>query len=185
MNTQAPAAVRARNVVMEMLLARCPDSETVRELATRMGVAGTRFPKQKEDCILCGLCVQVCAENLGRASISFVGRGSRRRVMTPFGGQSDDCVGCGACAAVCPTGAAKVHDHGAEITLSAWNTSLPRVRCRKCKGFFGTIRQRDSVTKKTALHGNAFELCPACRREVAAESISLHCLPERARSGGV
>jgi len=184
-DTRAPAAVKARNVVMEMLLARCPDSATVRDLAARMEVADTRFPKQGENCILCGLCVEVCAKNLGLASISFVGRGRRRRVMTPFGQQSADCIGCGACAAVCPTGAIEVHDEGEERTLSAWNTNLPRTRCRKCGGYFGTIRQCDSVMKKTVLHGNAFQLCPACRREVAAESMSLHCPPEKVRSEGV
>jgi NADH dehydrogenase/NADH:ubiquinone oxidoreductase subunit G len=173
-DTRAPAAVRARNVVMEMLLARCPDSEAVRELAARMGVAGTRFPKQEEDCILCGLCVQVCAEKLGFASISFVGRGSRRRVMVPFERQSADCIGCGACAVVCPTGAVKVSDEGAQRTLPGWHTKLPRVRCRGCGSYFGTIRQCDSVRERTALHLNAFELCPDCRREAAAANLSLY-----------
>lgn len=183
-DTRAPAAVRARNVVMEMLLARCPDSEVVRELARRMGVAGTRFPKQSEDCILCGLCVQVCAENLGLASISFVGRGSSRRVMVPFGQQSADCIGCGACAAVCPTGAIKVHDDGAERILPGWNTNLPRVRCRECGRYFGTIRQCNSVIERTELHVNAFQLCPDCRREAAAGSLSLYFRFQKARPGG-
>ena len=173
-DTQAPAAVRARNVVMEMILARCPDSEVVRKLATRMGVAETRFPKQAEDCILCGLCVQVCEEKLGLASISFVGRGSRRHVMVPFGQQSENCIGCGACAAVCPTGAAKVRNEGAQRTLPSWNTTLPRVACRSCGKYFGTVRQCDSVIEKTALHIDALQLCPDCRRQAAAGSLSLH-----------
>ena len=163
---------------MEMLLARCPDSEAVRDLARRMGVTDTRFPKQKENCILCGLCVEVCEKNLGLASISFVGRGSQRRVMVPFGQQSADCIGCGACTAVCPTGAVEVHDEGTARTFSVWNTDLSRVRCRRCERYFGTIKQCDAVMKKTALHGEAFQLCPACRRVVAAESMSLHCSPD-------
>jgi predicted molibdopterin-dependent oxidoreductase YjgC len=145
----------------------------------------TRFPRQNENCILCGLCVEVCAKNLGLASISFVGRGSRRRVMAPFGRQSADCIGCGACAAVCPTGAVEVQDEGAERTISTWNTKLPRAQCRRCQKPFGTIQQCDSVMKRTALHGKALQLCPACRREVAAESMSLHCPPHKARWDGV
>ena len=173
-DTHAPAAVQARNVVMEMLLARCPDSGTVRDLAARMGVADTRFPKQGENCILCGLCVEVCAKNLGLASISFVGRGSRRRVMAPFGQQSADCIGCGACAAVCPTGAVEVRDEGEERTLVAWNTNLPRAQCRNCGRYFGTIRQCDSVTKRTAIQISTSHICPDCRRQAAARSLSLN-----------
>ena len=179
-DTRAPAAVKARNVVMEMLLARCPDSKTVRNLARRMGVADTRFPKQKENCILCGLCVEVCSQNLGIAGISFVGRGIRRRVMVPFEQPSADCIGCGACASVCPTGAIEVHDEGVERTLSVWNTNLPRARCRKCGGYFGTVRQCTSVMTKVPLSGHALQLCPACRREVVAESTSLYGSPEEA-----
>jgi len=183
-DTQAPTAVQARNVVMEMLLARCPDSKAVRDLATKMGVAETRFPKQEKDCILCGLCVQVCAEKLGLATLSFVGRGSQRRVMVPFGQQSQDCIGCGACAAVCPTGAIKVHDQGEQRTLSTWNTNLPRVQCSKCGKHFGTVRQCDSVTKKTALGIDASQLCPDCRREAAAGSLSSYFRSQEARPDG-
>jgi bidirectional [NiFe] hydrogenase diaphorase subunit len=182
-DTQAPAAVEARNVVMEMLLARCPESTTVRQLAAKMGVAETRFPKQDKDCVLCGLCVQVCTEKLGHASLSFVGRGSQRRVMVPFGEQSEDCIGCGACAAVCPTGAIQIHDQGAQRTLTAWKTTLPRVECSKCGKHFGTVRQCDSVIEKTALGTDASQLCPDCRREAAARSIALHAPRQRTRLG--
>lgn len=175
-DTQAPAAVQARNVVMEMLLARCPDSKTVRDLAEKMGVADTRFPRQNENCILCGLCVQVCEQNLGAASISFVGRGSRRRVMVPFEQQATECIGCGACVAVCPTGAVGLHDEHSERNLTTWNTSLPRAECVRCGRHFGTIQQCDLVIKRAALHGSAYQMCPACRREVAAETLSSHCL---------
>jgi bidirectional [NiFe] hydrogenase diaphorase subunit len=106
--TAAPEAVAARRLAFEFLLSRCPQSETIRELAVREGVTATRFgpppPEQADElCMLCGLCVRVCREAIGAAAISFVGRGLARKVGTPFDGPSDACIGCGACAEVCPT----------------------------------------------------------------------------------
>ena len=58
-------------------------------------------------CVLCGRCVWVCQEKLGKGVIGFAHRGFRRMVTT-FGdepvGQSR-CLDCGECVAVCPVGA--------------------------------------------------------------------------------
>ena len=96
-------AERVRRGVMELLLARSPGSEELKELGERMGVKGTRYPKVTEsqrDCILCGLCVSVCEEVIGCSAIGFAGRGVDRVVATPFRLASDECIACGACAAV-------------------------------------------------------------------------------------
>lgn len=95
---------RARNIMFELLLARCPDSEPIRELAARWGVTAARFRlKETENCMLCGLCVRVCAEVSERHAVSFAGRGAKKTVQTPFDKTSTTCIGCGACAYVCPT----------------------------------------------------------------------------------
>ncbi len=101
---------RVRNVrrwILEMLLAECPASEEIRQLAAQYGVTSTRFAihDPDQDCILCGLCVRVCAEVVGANAISTVGRGVHKQIGAPYLEPSSDCVACGSCVTVCPTGA--------------------------------------------------------------------------------
>ncbi|MCL2077358.1 MAG: FAD-dependent oxidoreductase [Oscillospiraceae bacterium] len=56
-----------------------------------------------EKCILCGLCVRLCEEEVGEGVLGFVGRGFGTVVMPA--GISDVCRDCGKCAEICPTGA--------------------------------------------------------------------------------
>ena len=56
-------------------------------------------------CVLCGLCVRVCGQLMGRGAVNMVGRGAAREVAPAFGEQTDQCQACGACEFVCPTGA--------------------------------------------------------------------------------
>ena len=105
--TDTPDVLEARRVIVELLLARCPEVPKIQELADQLGVVKPRFgpDKDKEKCILCGLCVRVCDEIVGLSAINFLNRGPDRVVTTPFDMPSEDCIACGACAEVCPTGA--------------------------------------------------------------------------------
>lgn len=94
-----------RKLIMELLLARCPDAPEIRELAKKVGVEKVRFPTYNEDCVLCGLCVRACHELMKSGAITFLGRGIERKIGTPYGDMSDVCIQCGACAFLCPTGA--------------------------------------------------------------------------------
>ncbi len=119
--TDSERAVRDRRMNVEMLMAQAPAAEPLKEIAEELGIEQTRFPIKdpEEKCILCGLCVRTCEEVVGANAISFVERGSDRRVEPPFGEESEACIGCGACAHFCPTAAITVEDlHGRKIIHS-------------------------------------------------------------------
>lgn len=101
--TDTPRVVRARKVVAELLLARCPDAPAVQKVAASLGVTGTRITVKRDDCIYCGLCVRMCEERMGRAAVGFSGRGPRRKVEPPYGKHNDACWTCRACDFICPT----------------------------------------------------------------------------------
>jgi heterodisulfide reductase subunit A len=111
--TDSERVLNARKILVELLLARCPNSPEIHELAARMGVARTRFKTlgdPDEKCTLCGLCVRTCNELMGAKVIGFVGRGIERRVAPPFEKLSNVCRACGACEFMCPTGAIHLSD---------------------------------------------------------------------------
>ena len=94
---------KSRKMTIELLLARCPEVDALQRLAKAYGVKQARFPKEQDDCILCGLCVRVCRERMGVGAADFVGRGASMRVDTPYERKSEACITCGACTFVCPT----------------------------------------------------------------------------------
>lgn len=102
--THSARVLRARRIVAELLLARCPDAEPVRRIAAELGVGEPRIAKKYDDCIYCGLCVRMCRERMGRSAIGFSGRGPRKKLEPPFGTHNPVCWTCGACNVVCPTG---------------------------------------------------------------------------------
>lgn len=102
-NTDSETVHEGRKLIVEMLLARCPDVPILLDLSKKYGIEESRFPKEDDACILCGLCTRIC-ERMGSSAISMTGRGVDMKVDTPFHEQSDVCIACGACAFVCPTG---------------------------------------------------------------------------------
>lgn len=56
---------------IEILLTRVPNSKKLQELASDYGIEKIRFPIKNKNCILCGLCVRVCNEKVGRSVIVF------------------------------------------------------------------------------------------------------------------
>jgi heterodisulfide reductase subunit A len=101
-----------RKLLLELLLARCPESDAVKKLAAEYGVAKSRFKSgnPQEMCVLCGLCARVCSEVVGASAIDFVNRGVGREIAVIPEITSEACIGCGACAMVCPTGLISMQD---------------------------------------------------------------------------
>lgn len=108
--TKSEKTIRIRKLLLELLLARCPNVKAIKDLAMEYGIEKPTFwiADSEEDCILCGLCARVCDEKIGVSAINFANRGVEREVTAPYHTISDDCVGCGACAIVCPTDSKKV-----------------------------------------------------------------------------
>ena len=102
--TDTDRVKKARKIVIELLLARCPDSEVIKTLAYAYGVDEPRINKKNDDCIYCGLCVRICEERMGRSAIGFTGRGPRKKLEPPFGKYNEMCWTCGACNFICPVG---------------------------------------------------------------------------------
>ncbi len=100
--TASSRIVKARKMILELLLATCPQSKTIQDLASAHDVRQQRFKQENEDCILCGLCVRMCDEQMAAKAIGFRGRGASRSIGTPFDIKSDECRLCGACMYICP-----------------------------------------------------------------------------------
>lgn len=120
--TQTDKVRKLRKGIIELLLARCPGTKVIQELADEYGVEKPRFALGDHDCILCGLCVRACQEIMGKSAISLVNRGIYKEVAAPFYAYElgEGCIGCGDCAYVCPTGAITMGENGKPI--------LPQVR---------------------------------------------------------
>jgi len=100
--TTSTRVLKARKMILELLLASCPQSKVIQDLAAAHEVRQQRFKQEHEDCILCGLCVRMCEEQMMAKAIGFRGRGEKKSIGTPFDIKSDECRLCGGCIYVCP-----------------------------------------------------------------------------------
>ena len=100
--TASSRVMKARRVILELFLASCPQSKTIQDLASAHAVQQQRFKQEYENCILCGLCVRMCEEQMRAKAIGFRSRGEKRSIGTPFDIQSEECRQCGACLYICP-----------------------------------------------------------------------------------
>jgi bidirectional [NiFe] hydrogenase diaphorase subunit len=100
--TSSRRVMRARAMVIELLLASCPQSKAIQDLASKYEIRQQRFRQEYEDCILCGRCVRMCEEQMVGGAIGFRGRGGTRDIGTPFDTKSEKCRQCGGCIYVCP-----------------------------------------------------------------------------------
>ena len=100
--TKTERVMKARKIIIELMLATTPNSRTLQCLASEYGVTRIRFKGEDRNCLLCGLCVRMCDEQMQGGAISFAHRGIEREVSMPFHKTPEACRECGACLYICP-----------------------------------------------------------------------------------
>jgi bidirectional [NiFe] hydrogenase diaphorase subunit len=100
--TDSARVWKSRRMMIELMLAMAPGSKVLQDLASKFGVTQVRFTPRDDECILCGLCTRICAEQMGAEAIGFQQRGHKRKISTPFDMRSEVCRLCGACMYICP-----------------------------------------------------------------------------------
>jgi NADH dehydrogenase/NADH:ubiquinone oxidoreductase subunit G len=102
--TESEPVINGRKLILEMLWARSPGVQVLREYGIKYGIDMNKFKTAPTNCILCGLCVRYCAEVKKKNAIGFINRGTERAVMFYPEIASQECRLCGECFSLCPTG---------------------------------------------------------------------------------
>jgi len=177
--THSPRVMNARKLVVELLLARCPNVKKIQQLAREYEVAGVpdQWKSTNEYCILCGLCIRACDEVVGAGAIQFAGSGIDKIVDTPFHLSAESCIGCGSCAFVCPTGVIKKNDleHTAVCTpdgcaeggprreIINWQVEHDLKLCVKCGNPIAPLPMLEKIAEEYCYQMDFFNVCPSCR----------------------
>ena len=120
--TDTKRVVEARRMMIELMLSVAPSSKVIQDLASKFGVKQVRFKIRDEECVLCGLCVRMCAEQMDGKAIGFQNRGHKRKIATPFDMRSPVCRECGGCMYVCP--ACQLRCQGKDADTAVCNACL-------------------------------------------------------------
>ncbi len=174
--TETEKVKKGRQMVIELIAARCPDSPALTELNERYGIRPHGFSEGKSKCVVCGMCVRVCDE-YSTSALSLSNRSDEIKVETPFGLLSDVCTGCGACASLCPADIIELKEEDGFRYLYIEGEKLAKVKmkqCNVCGEHFCTEAIMDQVKKKmkddyVALHDQS---CPSCTRKLMAEAMA-------------
>ncbi|MCX7983125.1 MAG: 2Fe-2S iron-sulfur cluster-binding protein [Syntrophales bacterium] len=164
-NTKSQRVQEVRKLVLQLLMARCPESEVVREVAKEMGVnPEPRFKtsKDKGKCILCRLCVKACESIVGVSAIGLSGRGQTKKVGGPFMEAPQACIGCGSCVYICPTGHIVMEDDG-KGHREIWGKTFNMAQCRTCGRYFAPLEQLSFISKATKVPLESLMVCTSCR----------------------
>lgn len=131
-NTESPAVIENRKVIVKLMLASHPESCVLcekgnrcqlRTLAAELGIGRVDYyPMPKftgtqevnpfilrdlSKCVLCGKCIRADQELVVTGALDYLGRGFQATPATVFNGplETSECTFCGTCLTMCPTGA--------------------------------------------------------------------------------
>ncbi|HPY75428.1 MAG TPA: 2Fe-2S iron-sulfur cluster-binding protein [Planctomycetota bacterium] len=167
--THSERIITIRKNIVDLLLARCPESEVIQDLAKEYGILETTYKRREnpDNCILCGLCVQAC-EAMGVNAISMTDRGINKRVTTPYDKPNNVCVGCASCAKVCPTN--NIPFTESNKTRKIWDQEFPMLRCTVCGRAHITQAQMEKLVADNVLPRDYFDKCEICHQKETVET---------------
>lgn len=116
-HTDTNRVLEARKMMIELMLSTAPGSKIIQDLASLYGVKQMRFKVRNEECIYCGLCTRMCAEQMDARAIGFQNRGYKRTIHTPFKEKSYECRLCGGCIYICPACALRCQGPDADTAI--------------------------------------------------------------------
>jgi len=134
--TESAPVTKGRKMLLELLWARAPGIQALREYGIKYGISAvragtdygiipgisstrTKFEIEPTFCLLCGLCVRYCNEVKRKDAIGFVGRGTEREVVFFPELAANGCSQCEDCYPLCPTGTLPLYYTLAEAQQSA------------------------------------------------------------------
>ena len=134
--TESAPVTKGRKMLLELLWARAPGIQALREYGIKYGISAvragtdygiipgisstrTKFEIEPTFCLLCGLCVRYCNEVKRKDAIGFVGRGTEREVVFFPELAANGCSQCEDCYPLCPTGTLPLYYTLAEAQHSA------------------------------------------------------------------
>lgn len=159
---------RHRANVLELILAEAPGSKRVQGLAAEYGVTESRFARESDsdlernDCMLCGLCVRVCEEIVGVSALTFNGRGDKKGVGGPFLEEPQACIACGACAWACPTDCIGFVEEDGMRKVLRWGRALPLEKDENGRPFAPKF-QLHHFSQLAKLPAGFYKKAPGCR----------------------
>lgn len=134
--TESASVIKGRKMLLELLWARAPGIQALREYGVKYGISAvragtdygiipgisstrTKFEIEPTFCLLCGLCVRYCNEVKKKDAIGFVGRGTEREVVFFPELAANGCSHCEDCYPLCPTGTLPLYYTLAKVQQSA------------------------------------------------------------------
>jgi bidirectional [NiFe] hydrogenase diaphorase subunit len=169
--TASERVIETRQVVLDLLLARCPDTPLIQRLAREHGIEQTSYQPNPEptDCILCGLCTRVC-DHIGVSAIASVNRGWGREIAPPFNEPPPDCIGCLACAEICPTDCIP-YSEGAGVRR-IWERDFEMLRDPATGEAVITRAQAEHFAKRSGVPASYFETSDTSKRREMAKTFA-------------
>ena len=165
-DTKSERVMEVRRLVLQLLLARCPESQQLKEMAEELGIEPEpRFTPDKDNskCILCRMCVRTCEKVVGVCAIGFSYRGAEKNVCTPFQEDSVSCIGCGACAYVCPSGHIEMETTESGDARKIWGRTFKMKACKVCGRYFAPEDQLAYISRTTGVPIDDLATCISCR----------------------
>lgn len=172
--TDSPRVRELRRMNLQLLLRRAPEAPVLRRLAEQYAVGEPLFAPVKDaplpDCILCELCVRVCATQ-GYDALAVRGRGEAESVGPPFGlAEAPDCVGCGSCVEECPTDCIPMVDTATTRTI--WGRTFELQACVRCGKPITTREHAAAMDAAWQLPEKDEGLCDVCKKRVTSERLA-------------